>query len=224
MSALLRTAFATGIRAVAELAITAGLVLLAFAFYLLVWTNQQTQAAQRDLMDDFRERAEGGAQKASKESTPRAGEGFGVLHIPALGKDWEWVVVEGVSDSDLTRGPGHFPGTALPGQVGNFAIAGHRATHGEPFANLDQVGEGDRIIVETVGKWLVYEVTWSRIVSPSAVEVVEPVAGFPGAKPTARTMTLVTCHPRWGSSERLVLGAELVERYAAEAGPPPDLA
>ena len=222
MSALLRTAFATGIRAVAELAITAGLVLLAFAFYLLVWTNQQTQAAQRDLMDDFRERT--GAGEQVEANAPRAGEGFGVLHIPALGKDWEWVVVEGVSDSDLARGPGHFPGTALPGKVGNFAIAGHRATHGEPFANLDQVGEGDRIIVETVGKWLVYEVTWSRIVSPSAVEVVEPVAGFPGAKPTARTMTLVTCHPRWGSSERLVLGAELVERYAAEAGPPPDLA
>lgn len=221
---MLRRAISTGIRTVAELAVTAGLVLLAFAFYLLVWTNQQAQAAQRDLMDDFREAAakERGAQGGPVE--PRAGEGFGVLHIPALGDDWEQVVVEGVSDADLMRGPGHFPGTALPGKVGNFAVAGHRATHGEPFAELDRLAEGDRVIVETVNAWLVYEVTWSRIVSPSAVEVIEPVAGYPGAKPTARTMTMVTCHPRWGSSERLVVGAELVERYLAEAGPPPDLA
>ncbi len=224
MSSASHSPLASGIRAVAELALTAGLVLIAFAFYLLVWTNQQTAAAQDDLLDEFRAgqgKAADGATAETRE--PRAGEGFGVLHAPRLGKDWEWVVVEGVSNDDLRDGPGHFPGTALPGKIGNFAVAGHRATHGEPFADLDRLEVGDQVIVESPGEWLTYEVTWQRIVSPAATEVVEPVAGYPGAKPKQRTMTLVTCHPRWGSSERLVVGAQLVERRAAAAGPPPAL-
>ncbi len=226
MSATLHSAFTSGIRLVAELAVTAGLVLVAFAFYLLVWTNQQTAAAQRGLLDDFHDQSKGvaKAEKPGELQQPDAGEGFGVLHIPRLGEDWEWVVVEGVTDDALSQGPGHFPGTALPGQVGNFAVAGHRATHGEPFADLDRLEVGDQVVVESVGEWLTYEVTWERIVSPSATEVVEPVAGYPGATPEQRTLTLVTCHPRWGSSERLVVGAQLVERRTAASGPPAAIA
>lgn len=208
------------VRAVAELAITAGLVLAVFVFYLLVWTNHRTAAAQDDLRADFQAQQRDGRPGAP--AAPESGEGFGILHIPALG-DWSWVVVEGVEDDDLARGPGHFPETALPGEVGNFAVAGHRATHGEPFADLDQMEEGDPIVVETVDGWLVYQVTWVRILSPNAIEVLAPVAGHPGEKPTHSTLTLVTCNPRWSSTERLVVGAQLVERRAAEAGPPAEL-
>jgi len=211
------------IRAAAELAVTAGLVLAVFVFYLLVWTNHRTAAAQDDLRDDFQAQQKSGRDGAKKPAAPSSGEGLGILHIPALG-DWDWVVVEGVDDEDLSRGPGHFPDTALPGEVGNFAVAGHRATHGEPFADLDRLKEGDPIVVETVDGWLVYDVTWVRILSPSATEVLAPVAGHPGEKAKQRTMTLVTCHPRWSSSERLVVGAQLVERRAADAGPPAELA
>jgi sortase A len=76
------------------------------------------------------------------------------------------------------------------------------------------------VVVETVDGWLVYDVTWVRILSPSATEVLAPVAGHPGTKATQRTMTLVTCNPRWSSTERLVVGTQLVERRTAADGPP----
>lgn len=210
------------IRAVAELAVTAGLLLAAFVFYLLVWTNHQTANAQSDLLEEFHDTKAKADKPGSREPTasPDAGEGLGVLSIPALGKDWHWVVVEGVTDDDLAQGPGHFPGTALPGEVGNFAVAGHRATHGEPFAYLDKLQVGDPVVMETVDGWLVYRVTWERILSPNATEILDPVAGHPGLKATQRTMTLVTCNPRWSSTERLVYGAQLVERRSSADGPP----
>lgn len=207
------------VRAFAELAITAGLVLTVFVFYVLVWTNHRTAGEQDELLRDFQVQQRHGRDAAETTAAPESGEGFGILHIPALG-DWSWVVVEGVDDDDLARGPGHFPETALPGEVGNFAVAGHRATHGEPFADLDRLAEGDPVVVETVDGWLVYEVTWVRILSPHATEVLAPVAGHPGEKAVHRTLTLVTCHPRWSSTERLVVGAQLVERRGADAGPP----
>ena len=63
-----------------------------------------------------------------------------LLRIPAIGVDT--YVVAGASRADLKRGPGHFPETPLPGQLGNASIAGHRATHGGPFADIDQLGHG----------------------------------------------------------------------------------
>jgi len=208
------------IRAAAEIAITVGVVLAVFVFYLLVWTNHRTAAAQDSLRDDFHAQQQNADHAAEKGAAPSSGEGFGILHIPALGQDWSWVVVEGVSDDDLAKGPGHFPETALPGQVGNFAVAGHRATHGEPFADLDQLEVGDPVVVETADGWLTYDVTWVRILSPTATEVLAPVAGHPGEKARQRTLTLVTCNPRWSSTERLVVGAQLVERRTAKDGPP----
>lgn len=206
----------------AELALTGGFVLLLFAFYLLVWSNQRTALAQDDLLADFRTH-----QGTSATSTPRApdpGDGVAVLHAPRLGKDWQWVVIEGTDMSDLRNGPGRFTESAMPGEVGNFAVAGHRATHGEPFARFDEIVEGDRFVVETADEWLVYEVTWEQIVPPTAVEVLSPVAGHPDKEARVPTMTLITCHPRWGSTERLVIGSQLVERRTSAAGPPDDLA
>ena len=222
MTTRLTDATRLGIRTIAELAVTGGLVLVAFVFYLLVWTGHQTAAAQSDLMDEFEKQAAHAQSdgKATPHTSPKAGDGLGVLHIPALGKDWAWVVVEGVQDDDLAKGPGHFPGTAMPGEIGNFAVAGHRSTHGEPFAYLDKLQVGDSVVMETVDSWYVYKVTWERILSPTATEVTDPVAGHPGQQATQRTMTLVTCNPRWGSSERMVFGAQLVEKRDASAGPP----
>ncbi len=205
-------------RVVAELLLTAGVLLGALAFYLLVWTNVQTQAAQRDLMEEFRTQ-----QVENPGREPSTGDGLNVLRIPRLGADWEWVVVEGVDMDTLNDGPGHFPKTALPGEVGNFAVAGHRATHGEPFAHLDTVVQGDKVYVEAADGWYTYQVTWTRIIAPTDVDVLAPVAGSPGKKAKAQTMTLITCHPRWGSTERLAVGAQLVEHRALGAGAPPGL-
>ena len=70
------------------------------------------------------------------------GEAFALLRIPRLGEDYRVPIVEGVSLEDLAAGVGHYPDTALPGEVGNFSVAGHRATNGEPFAYLDQLRNG----------------------------------------------------------------------------------
>ena len=88
-------------------------------------------------------------------------------------------VVQGVSLPDLSRGVGHYPKTAVPGEIGNFAVAGHRATNGEPFAHLDAVQVGDSLVVETRSEWLTYVVDKVRIVAPSAVWVLDPVPGKP---------------------------------------------
>jgi len=204
---------------VAQIAIAIGVALILVVLYLVVWTGHETSRAQADLRSSFRTGETGGRGGAAASQ----GDGVAILHIPALGKKWEWVVVEGVDDDSLAQGPGHFPGTALPGQVGNFAVAGHRATHGEPFAHLDRLKAGDPIVVETAQGWLTYRVTSNRILPATATDVIAPVSGSPGAAATRSTLTLVTCHPRWDSTERLVVGAELVETRAADAGPPAGL-
>lgn len=221
MSSPVSSALSAVLRAVAELLLTAGALLAALAFYLLVWTNVQTAAAQDDLLQTFRSQQDG--DQAGREVEPATGDGLNVLHIPRLGDDWKWVVVEGVDIKTLNKAPGHFPGTALPGQVGNYAVAGHRATHGEPFANLDRLVAGDKVYVESADGWFTYQVTWSRIIAPTHTEILAPVAGKPGQEAKARTLTLVTCNPRWGSTERLVVGAQLVEERSLAAGPPVEL-
>lgn len=197
---------------VAQGAIALGILLVLVVVYTVLWTDHQTSSAQNDLREGFH--ASGEAPAAATPGSP--GDGVAILHIPALGKKWEWVVVEGVDDSDLALGPGHFPDTALPGEIGNFAVAGHRATHGEPFAHLDKLKVGDPIVVEDTDGWFTYRVTWNRILPATATDVLAPVAGHPGDTATQRTMTLVTCHPRWASTERLVVGAQLVSISATD--------
>lgn len=221
MSSPSSAALSAALRVVAELLLTAGALLAALAFYLLVWTNVQTAAAQDDLLQTFRSQQDG--DQPVPAGRPETGDGLNVLHIPRLGDDWKWVVVEGVDIKNLNKAPGHFPETALPGQVGNYAVAGHRATHGEPFANLDRMVAGDKVYVESSDGWFTYQVTWTRIIAPTHTEILAPVAGKPGEVATARTLTLVTCNPRWGSTERLVVGAQLVEQRSLAAGPPAGL-
>lgn len=119
------------------------------------------------------------------------------LEIPAI--DVHQIVVEGISPGTLGRGPGHYPGTALPGQSGNFAVAGHRTTHGAPFAHLDELEPGDEIVVTTVEGRFVYRVTEERIVAPTAVGVLSDFGDD--------RITLTTCHPADSSRQRLVVVA-----------------
>lgn len=205
------------IRIAAELALTAGFVLLLFAFYLLVWTGHRTAVAQEGLQAEVRTGEDGRVQFKEK---PSSGDGVAVMHVPRFGDDWEWVVVEGTETEDLAKGPGHFTDTAMPGKKGNFAVAAHRATHGEPFARVEELEVGDEILVETNDEWLVYTVAWTQIVPPTAMSLLEPVPGHPGKKAKQRQMTIITCHPRWGSTERYAVGTQLTKRVAADAGPP----
>ncbi|MEO1063962.1 MAG: class E sortase [Actinomycetota bacterium] len=140
-----------------------------------------------------------------------AGDPVARLRIPAL--DLDKVVISGVTTEDLKAGPGHFPGTPLPGQAGNAAIAGHRTTYGAPFFDFDDLEPGDEIFVTTLQGTFTYEVTSSEIVPPSAVEVLAPTDDH--------RLTFSTCHPKYSAAERLIVVAHLVGE-PAPGGPSPN--
>lgn len=147
-------------------------------------------------------------RQPGSEQPVAAVEGIvGVISIPSLGI--ERAVVDGVSPTDLRQGPGHYPGTALPGGAGNAAIAGHRTTYGAPFNRLDELDPGDTITLSTPTDRFVYRVTGSAIVAPTAVEVLDPT-------PDNR-LTLTTCHPKFSDRQRLVVTAALVGAPEAPA-------
>ena len=135
------------------------------------------------------------------ESEVAAGEPFARLIIDRI--ELDAVVFEGVDRTTLKSGPGHMPGTPLPGQPGNAVISGHRTTYGRPFYDLDQLVAGDEIEVETALGISTYAVREILIVAPTDVWVA-------GAKDGA-WLTLTTCHPRFSAAERLIIQAELVD-------------
>ncbi len=134
-----------------------------------------------------------------------------MIRIPRLGKNYHYVIVEGVSVEDLRKGPGHYPGTALPGGLGNFVVSGHRTTYLAPFNRVDELKAGDRILVDTQDKQYVYQVTGEKVVSPTALDVTDPVPFHPGQAPTDHLITLTTCHPKYSASHRLIVFGRLVQ-------------
>lgn len=131
---------------------------------------------------------------------PAVGAAVGLISIPALGIT-NTALVEGTAESQLQQGPGHYPGTPLPGQAGNSAIAGHRTTYGAPFYDLDKLHSGDAIDVQTAQGIFAYQVVTTRIVSPDDVSVLQPTA--------LPELTLTTCNPRYSATSRLVVQALL---------------
>ena len=144
-----------------------------------------------------------------------------MLHVPSLAGFDPWVVVEGTSTGVLKTGPGHIRGTALPGEVGNVVLSGHRTTYGAPFARLGELRPGDQVVLETRDRWLTYTVSGTQIVAPTAIEVTYPVPGQRNATPTERLLTLTTCHPRYSARQRMVVRATLTAESGKDAGPPP---
>jgi len=217
-------ALRVGTRTLGELLVTAGVVLLLLVVYQLVWTNVQADRAAQSHTDDLHERWAQAPPAGPEFDVPiRNGDAFATLHIPRLGDNYEVPVVQGVSLTNLAEGVGHYPETALPGEVGNFSVAGHRATNGEPFALLDQLRDGDSVIVETATTWYTYKVYAEEIVLPTQIEVILPVPGDEKAKPEKALLTLTTCNPRWASYERLIFHAELEDEQEKSLGPPPSM-
>lgn len=189
------------IRNVGELCITAGLVLLLFVAYELwgtgLYTHRQQDALGKELTQNWR-------GPVTRENV-RLGHGMARIRIPRLGKKYGYVIVEGVDAKDLRKGPGHYPGTALPGQVGNFVVSGHRTTYSAPFNDLGRLKTGDDIVIDTRTGRYVYRVTDKKIVRPSDVGVVASVPGHPGRRPTQRLITLTTCNPKYSAAQRLII-------------------
>ena len=209
-------------RTVGEVLLTLGVLILLFVAYQLVWTNVQADRAARAHIDQLVEQWKL-SPKQEFDLPLVKGDPFALMYIPRLGANWKSPILQGVNLTYLAEGVGHYPHTALPGDVGNFAVAGHRATNGEPFAYLDQVRKGDAVVVETATTWYTYRVTSTEIVPPTQVDVLLPVPGKPGVKPTQKLMTLTTCNPRWASYQRLIVYGELEEQQPKTDGQPPAL-
>lgn len=141
----------TAVRGLGEVLITLGLVLLLFVFYEVYVTGWLSEGKQRRAEAELHEQWRTGGG-----SVPVQGQAFATLHIPAITADYP--VLEGTDQETLSTGPGHYIGTALPGQAGNFAVAGHRVGKGAPFNNLHLLASCDALLVETADAWWVYRV------------------------------------------------------------------
>jgi sortase A len=198
------------IRSIGELCITAGIVVLFFVAYELWGTGTYTQAQQRKLGDELnRTWASAGPGKVTTERV-RLGHGLALIRIPRLGKNFHYVIIEGVSVADLRKGPGHYPGTAMPGRIGNFVVSGHRTTYLAPFNRLGELRAGDKILIDTRARQYVYQVTRKEVVKPSDVSVAAPVPEHPKADPTQRLITLTTCNPKYSAAQRLIVFGRMV--------------
>ncbi len=211
--------------------ITVGILILLFVAYQLWGTGIYTAREQDKLQQQFSTKLhdQGNGSTTTSSSTPGTpgstpstttttepgpppppeGDAIARIRIPKIGVDS--IVVNGVTREDLRKGPGHYPDTPLPGQIGNSAIAGHRTTYGAPFGDLDQLAPGDVILIRTLEGKFRYEMTEQLIVSPTAIEVIDPtpVSATDPSKGFKTTLTLTTCNPKFSAAQRLVVKAEL---------------
>jgi sortase A len=232
---------------VGELAVTAGVVLVLFVVWQLGYEGVVQGRAQSGVVSGLEQRfgavppvppgpSGGATTPASRATTPTTstptatetqpapGTAFAILRVPRLGgPTWSKPVLEGTGPDVLAQGLGHYPSTALPGQVGNVAIAGHRAGHGNPLIDIDAIRDGDVLLVETQVGYYVYRATGHEIVPPTTVQVLDPVPNQPGVSPTAAVLTLTSCDPRYGSTNRYIVYARLEQTMPRAQGLPAGL-
>jgi len=219
----------TVVRGFGQLFVTVGLVLLLFVVYELYVTDWLSGRQQHDLADHLRNEWTTSQDTVANPATaaptePEIGAGVAFLHIPRLGDDWDRAVVQGTGQDQLAQGPGHYEGTAMPGQPGNVGIAGHRVGRGSPFLDLDKMRPGDAVVVETADSWYVYRVLGNtatgdfadpsgipgrEIVTPDEVDVIAPTPDQPDAGVTGSYLTITTCHPKYSARQRMVVHARL---------------
>ncbi|MGW1001194.1 class E sortase [Streptomyces sp. NPDC002520] len=210
-------------RAIGEVFITTGVLMLLFVTYQLWWTNvrahaqagQETSSLQHDW--DSGKRAPGVFEP---------GQGFAILDIPKL--DVVAPIAEGVSNKRvLDKGMvGHYGEaplkTAMPdAKTGNFGLAAHRNTHGEPFRYINKLVKGDAVVVETQSTYFVYKVTsMLPVTSPSNTGVLNPIPPGSGFTEPGRYITLTTCTPEFTSKYRLIVWGKMVEERPRSKGKP----
>ncbi len=241
----------TVLRGIGQTLITLGLVAMLFVGYELWVTDLFAEHDQTRLGEQIHDEWADAPTVAPAPAAPFTpgpiqvvvGQPFAVLHIPRLAGSAgaSRVVVEGTAQVQLAQGPGHYVGTAMPGQQGNAAFAGHRVGRGSPFLDLDQLEPGDPIVVETADAWFVYRVLGDpatgdfgtdasgvpgrEIVAPTQVSVISPTPGGAAAgPPTGAYLTLTTCHPKYSARQRLIIHARLegapLSKAEAPDGPP----
>ncbi|GLZ41322.1 class E sortase [Actinokineospora sp. NBRC 105648] len=192
------------IRTIGEVLMTAGLVVLLFVVYEVYVTDLVSAGKQREATTalDDRWKSDPAAAPEDPERVERfqglaEGSGFAKMYVPAFGTDYSFTIIEGTTEKTLEIGPGHYTGTAYPGEPGNFAVAGHRVGKGAPFNDVDLLNSCDAIVVETHYSWFVYRVL------PKSEEVAGWAAGK-GADPRCRGVSPL------GGPYAQVVGQEIV--------------
>lgn len=143
---------------IGELLLTTGALLLLFAFYESFWTNIAAGKMQNEAQYSLSEQWGEGWVNPREVKAPALGDAFARMYIPAFGPDYEFAIIEGVQEKELLTGPGRYPDTQMPGEDGNFAVAGHRVGKGAPFNDLGGLNACDAIVVETQTQWVTYRV------------------------------------------------------------------
>ena len=156
---------------------------------------------------------------------PKVGTTFATYYVPRWGPKYVKPVSEGTDRHKILDrlGIGHYVHTAMPGELGNFAISAHRTTYGKPFNKIATLKKGDYLIVQTKNDWYVYRVTSHEIVRPTAVKVIAPVPNHPGAEPDNHYITMTSCHPMYSAAERYVVHGVLEYWSPAGNGVPAEL-
>lgn len=216
------------VRTFSELCITAGTVIVLFVVYVLFWTGVQADRVMGDQIDDLHDQwAQGtvapapGASATAQPAPYRAGRPFAVMYIPRLGFTWNKPVLEGTATGTLKKGLGHYAGSARLGQTGNFSVAGHRRTYGDPFKDFPELRRGDAVVLTDGTTWFTYRIDKGPYKTvPSDVEVIDAVPRKSGYTRPGRYLTLTTCDPEWGHSHRLIVWAHLDSTQPVEAGEP----
>jgi sortase A len=212
---------------VASVLVLTGLGILAYVGWEYWGTNIVAKHKHAEIRAELREQwayptvtdVLGPAVSSYAQGTAQA-----LVRIPRFGSDYEVPLIEGVRDDDLSRGIGHFPGTG-PGQIGNFALAGHRVTHGEPFHDMPDLRPGDQVIIETADATYTYVLDTNPndlIVPFTAGWVLDPVPvapegeappgmpTFPSTRPLEALITLTTCSELFHTDDRMVAFGHLV--------------
>ncbi|WP_055494041.1 class E sortase [Streptomyces sp. TP-A0356] len=219
------------VRTVSELCITIGALIVLFVVYVLFWTGVKADSAMNDQIGRLqRQWSKGtvaqavvpGASASPKAPAPYVpGRPFAVMYIPRLGFTWNKPVLEDTAVDTLEKGLGHYAGTAQLGQEGNFSVAGHRRTYGDPLKDFPQLRPGDAIVLTDGTTWFTYRIDKGPYKTvPTDVEVIEPVPRKSGYTRPGRYLTLTTCDPEWGHSHRLIVWAHLDSTQPVEAGKP----
>lgn len=231
------------ISVIGELFITAGVVCFLFIGWQL-WVNdlvvgQEQRSSALELEDQWRTPGSPSVQPSKAASAtdygepvvaprPRDGSGFATLYVPRFGADYVRPIGEGIGLSSVLNnrelGIGHYPETQLPGELGNFALAAHRTTHGAPFKQIADLRVGDRLYVQTPDGWYSYAFRSLEYVWPTGIGVLEPVPQAPGVAPLDRVITLTSCNPMFSAAERIIAYGVLEHWQPSSAGMPAELA
>lgn len=218
---------------VGELLITVGIVVLLYVAWQL-WIGDMIYGAQRSAVGQERSQAWADDYLSAPVAAPpddatpvvlpepADAEIFGVMRIPRFGSDYFYDIAGGVTrERTLDNiGIGHYPGTAMPGQQGNFALAAHRTTWGAPFNRIAELRVGDAIVVETAAGWYTYRFRTLEYVTPDEVSVLAPVPQMPDAAPNDAYITLTSCSPMYSLAERIVAYGVFESFTPRPSGPP----